>query len=92
MIKKFKYIALKDTYGNTQLGLKKGDPYKLIERRLSYIESRRSHTEKTCNTTSVYHYEYLINIPEVGCFILDNEQWSELIYHSEYIDMGCSEY
>lgn len=80
MIKTFKYTTdLENAYGVREFGLKKGDIFKLIETKLSYIE-------KTKDTLSVYHYEYFINIPKEGCFILDGEMWGELIIYSEYVD------
>ncbi len=80
MIKTFKYTTdLKDTYGVSQLGLKKGGIFQLIDTKLAYIE-------KTSSTSSVYEYEYTICIPKKGCFILDDEMWRELILSSEYIE------
>lgn len=77
--KTFKYITdFKDAYGGTELGLKKGDIFQLINTKLSYIEKD--------DTLSAYYYEYLINIPKVSCFVLDEESWSELIKYSEYVD------
>lgn len=80
MIKTFKYTTdSEDTYGVSQLGLKKGDIFQLIDQRLSFIE-------KSCATHSLYHYEFLINIPNDGCYPLNEEMWRELIICSEYVD------
>lgn len=80
MIKTFEYTTdLKDQYGVSQLSLKKGDTFKLIETKISSIV-------KTSDVLSVYQYEYTIYIPKEGCFFLDDEQWQELLLYSEYVD------
>lgn len=80
MIKTFKYTTdLKETYGVSQLGLKKNDTFKLIDTKLACIK-------KTSDTLNVYCYEYTINIPNEGCFVMDEEEWSYLIMYSEFVD------
>ena len=83
MIKTFRYTTdSEDTYGVSQLGFKKGDTFKLIDTKLSCIER----TSEADWESSVYEYEYTIYIPKDGCFILDQEMWTELIMYSEFVD------
>ncbi len=80
MMKTFSYMTdSKHTYGVEQLGLNKGDFFKLIETKISSIE-------KTIDS-SVYKYDYLIHIPKLNrCFILDDYEWGDLVNHSDYIE------
>jgi hypothetical protein len=81
MIKKFRYMTdQKDTHGVSELGLNEGDFFQLIETKISSIKKIR-------DNFSVYNYYYLIHIPEHNrCFIVGNDDWVDLINHSEYID------
>jgi len=80
MTKTFKYTTNnKNTYGVYDLDLKEGDLFKLIDTKLSCIE-------KTSDALSVYQYQYTICIPKHSrCFILDDDEWWELIAHSEFV-------
>lgn len=67
------------TYGVSQLGLNKGDFFKLIETKISSIE-------KTIDS-SVYNYDYLIHVPKHNsCFILHDDEWADLVAHSGYVE------
>jgi hypothetical protein len=83
MIKTFKYTTdLKESYGVSQLGFKKGDIFKLIDTKLSCIEK----ISEADWESSVHEYEYTIYIPKDGCFILNDEMWQELIMYCEYVE------
>lgn len=82
MTKTFRHMAdSKYIYGASQLELNKGDFFKLIETKISSIE-------KTRDNLSVYNYDYLIHIPKhMSCFILEDNEWVDLVTHSEYIEI-----
>ena len=79
MTKTFKCLTDSKDYGESELELKKGDIFKLIDIRLWHIT-------KIDSKTTVYDYRYLISVPKKGCFIINEDDWLLLMALSEYID------